>query len=637
MACSLGVIVVVGGVVLDACVLFIQLLQLVYDVIIRLHRLKRIVFKMGAKLKKIKVTNIGCIGSAGLEIELDNIVCLTGINNVGKSTLLDAYTYAYDNKLPEDKRCQWNKDQSSTIELWFDMTQENRIATKWTDGNGIAHFKWEWNNGSKKSGTTGELEGIRTGYVSAISKWDKNPSGLDNVFKSYLPKPIRIKSLDIQTDKENQDNIFKVLASSLLTQNDVLKTSFDEFISKLENAFNNISSGIDFTNKIEEVNKNLSTVLSSNLTMGLDLTTPDFKDFKLEDIISKATKMVCRDEQGSIIKYEDQGTGTQRAIFWSLIQLFSKPRATAKSSPKKSKEETAENIQECKKERVILLIDEPENALHPNAIKNACNLLYQFSEDENRQVMLTTHSPYFINPQRDHTTIVRLEKKTTEKEITNHSFRAKDDMFSKDERDNLKQLLAMDTALCEVFFGGYPIIIEGATEYLAFQYVADKYKEKLDELLQEQKIEHFKLVRAEGKDTIIPIAKVLGHFQVPFSVLHDLDIPETTKGNKSSAWGANTRIWECLDELRNNNNVEIGHLVSNHTFETQHNAEVSSKDKPWKMLKYLEQSTETRESVKTVLFDLLKKKNEFETITSKEELEAHLLQLEKTNAELVSV
>ena len=587
---------------------------------------------MGAKLKKIKVTNIGCIGSGGLEIELNNIVCLTGINNVGKSTLLDAYTYAYDNKLPEDKRCQWNKDQSSTIELWLDIPQESKIAQKFRNEENEGWFRWTWDNEGVSS---------REGYVPKSDEWAQNPSGLDNVFKSYLPKPIRIKSLDIQTDKENQDNIFKALASAMIDENSALIDSFETFTSTLQQAFDTVSSEDNLQTKKAQINKDLQAVLSSDLTIDFHFIPPDLKELKLSDVIYKTAKIVCKDEQGSSVKYENQGTGTQRAIFWSLIQLFSKTKTTAKSSSKtnsKPKDETSEDIQECKDERFILLIDEPENALHPNAIKNACNLLYQFSEDENRQVMLTTHSPYFINPQRDHTTIVRLEKKTTGKEITNHSFRAKDDMFSKDDRDNLKKLLAMDTALCEVFFGGYPIIIEGATEYLAFQYIADEYREELDNLRQEQNVEHFKLVRAEGKDTIIPIAKVLGHFQVPFSVLHDLDTPKTQEEKINPAWNANTRIWECLDELRKDNNVEIGHLVSNHTFETQHNAEVSSKDKPWKMLQHLKQNPDAQESVKTVLFDLLKKKNEFETITSKEELEAHLSQLKNLNSpELVPV
>ncbi|WP_236730525.1 AAA family ATPase, partial [Pseudomonas amygdali] len=53
----------------------------------------------------------------------------------------------------------------------------------------------------------------------------------------------------------------------------------------------------------------------------------------------------------------------------------------------------------------LLLIDEPENALHPMAARAAQRHLYKLAENPDWQIMLTTHSPYFINALEDHTTI----------------------------------------------------------------------------------------------------------------------------------------------------------------------------------------------------------------------------------------
>jgi len=47
-----------------------------------------------SRLTRMTVRNIGCIGSEGLVVELDNIVCLVGKNNAGKSTVLRAYELA---------------------------------------------------------------------------------------------------------------------------------------------------------------------------------------------------------------------------------------------------------------------------------------------------------------------------------------------------------------------------------------------------------------------------------------------------------------------------------------------------------------------------------------------------------------
>src|SRR5690606_35068316 len=62
----------------------------------------------------------------------------------------------------------------------------------------------------------------------------------------------------------------------------------------------------------------------------------------------------------------------------------------------------------------LLLIDEPENALHPMAARAAQRHLYKLAESADWQVMMTTHSPYFVNPLEDHTTIVRLERESDE-------------------------------------------------------------------------------------------------------------------------------------------------------------------------------------------------------------------------------
>lgn len=47
-----------------------------------------------SRLVRITVRNIGCIGDEGVEIGLDNVVCLVGKNNAGKSTILRAYELA---------------------------------------------------------------------------------------------------------------------------------------------------------------------------------------------------------------------------------------------------------------------------------------------------------------------------------------------------------------------------------------------------------------------------------------------------------------------------------------------------------------------------------------------------------------
>jgi putative ATP-dependent endonuclease of OLD family len=166
----------------------------------------------------------------------------------------------------------------------------------------------------------------------------------------------------------------------------------------------------------------------------------------------------------------------------------------------------------------MLLIDEPEIALHPNGIRAASKYLYELANDSSWQVMLTTHSPLFINPFEDHTTIVRLSR--NEGNPNPKTYRSEDITFSPDEIENLKLLNNFDQNLSEMFFGQHPIIVEGDTEYASFYLImqseAEKYPINLRPII----------IRARGKYSIIPIIKMLTHFKVNFSVLHDSDYPK---------------------------------------------------------------------------------------------------------------
>ena len=70
-----------------------------------------------SKLVQMKVCNLGCVGAEGLTVSLDEIVCLVGPNNSGKSTVLRAYEVAVGNlRLGEDELNETaKKDRKSVV------------------------------------------------------------------------------------------------------------------------------------------------------------------------------------------------------------------------------------------------------------------------------------------------------------------------------------------------------------------------------------------------------------------------------------------------------------------------------------------------------------------------------------------
>ena len=115
-------------------------------------------------LVRMHVKNIGCIGNDGLTIELDEIVCLVGANNAGKTTVLRAYELAV--KQAELKLEDFNRNSNgkpATVELWVHIPKAAaNVDEKWkeeADGLLLVRSRWEWPiNGGKPTRTTWDPE-----------------------------------------------------------------------------------------------------------------------------------------------------------------------------------------------------------------------------------------------------------------------------------------------------------------------------------------------------------------------------------------------------------------------------------------------------------------------------------------------
>ena len=143
----------------------------------------------------MNISNIGCVGPEGLMIELDDILCLVGPNNTGKSTVLRAYELAAG-KAPftENDLCKRAGDSPSAIELWVHIpTGIPNIAEKWKVLEGdlrLVRSRWEWRRETA-------WKPVRTTWDPEVGDWsvDTKAAGLDEVFTSRLPLPLRVGTL----------------------------------------------------------------------------------------------------------------------------------------------------------------------------------------------------------------------------------------------------------------------------------------------------------------------------------------------------------------------------------------------------------------------------------------------------------
>ncbi len=590
----------------------------------------------------MKVTNFACFGPEGLEVALDELVCLVGANNTGKSTVLRAYEAAVTGAalLPDDVYAK-AEGQPAIVELWIHipMGVEN-VSEKWKEESNdllLVRSKWEWPGGGGKP--------VRTTWdpqQNAYSPDDK-ASGLDNVFNSRLPKPFRIGSL--AGPEEEHKKLLEIIIEPIKTRlADLMSDETSELSAKIKAVQAEAELPVaDFRKMIDDAQGKVDTSYKrvfSTASVQINVSLDDLKVDPSAALVRSSRVDVV--ESHGPTRWSQQGTGSQRALFWSMLEVRSelnriaderkareklfvgkekelkkKEDKHAKLKKEAAKEKSAMEIATLQEEIAalcpggkptattptapflpgyMLLIDEPETALHPSAVRAAKDHLYSLASESGWQVMLSTHHPAFVDPLKDHTTIVRLHR--PDARAAPNVYRTDEVLFLGDEKENLKKLLAFDQSVAEMFFSGKVVIVEGDTEFAAFTVAMDADPQAFP--IDGRPL----LLRARGKWTIRSLVRMLAHFKLDCAVLHDVDAPRTSGGGKrNGAYTANAEITTAIDEARKGG-VSIIHRCSVPDFERQHGMDLPTKDKPFAAWKDVNTNPTVLASVRSVLDEI---------------------------------
>ncbi len=539
--------------------------------------------KARPRLSKLIIKNFRTIGSSPVEIDLNDIVVLVGANNVGKSSILRAYEVAMstgsnDGKLKIDDfpNNQVNDDALPEIEV-HTIISENKPGEQWiesiTENEFLIREKWIWS----KENTAPK----RMGYDVKLGKWSESvPWGAPNVANAYRPKPHRI---DAFASPETQATEITKLLSLVISNkvknvrsadNKTEKTDYENLIDHIRIFQNNVESSIkDEVESIEEsisiylkeVFKNYKIKLDANTETDIEKTYTPFK---------VAPSLLMGPEDGFMSKIEVQGSGARRTLLWTALKYIAERETRQGDRPH------------------VLLLDEPEMCLHPSAIRDARKVLYDLPKTNNWQVMVTTHSPVFIDLSYDNTTIIRVDKNAKNEVCSTTLYRPDKAQLSDDDKENLKLLNICDPYVHEFFFGGRIIVVEGDTEFTAFSYLKMLFPDEYDDV---------HIIRARGKAVIPSVAKILNQFQKEYAILHDADTEFVDKtGNKNPAWKVNQNIIDAVED-------HINVIACKKNFEDALFKEKAASDKPYNAYLKMKEDTEFLELVKSLMDALLDK------------------------------
>lgn len=544
------------------------------------------------KLRSLSVRNFRCIGDTPVKVNLDDIVVLVGPNNSGKSSILRAYEIAmsdgsnaarlsaadFPNGIPD-------ADHPIEIELVTEVIDGDpgKQFIGGADGGGVAEDgrkfvkeKWVWSAPGK---------GDRYGWNVEKQDWDASkPWGWANVANARRPAvhPVRAFDLPETQAKQIHDLLGKaILASARLIEKDGVKL-YDKLIQDVA-TFQELA--IDQNRgTIREAEDFLNQIMSSIFT---DQVVRYAQSAEVSDAVLKlfpnGGRLTMGHKDGHMSDLESQGSGARRTMLWATLKLLKDSAIDKKSAN-------------------ILLIDEPELCLHPNAVRDACKVLYDLASKDGWQVMLTTHSPVFIDLSRDNTSIVRVERQDRGDIIGTTLYRPEDAKLGADDKANLKLLNLYDPYVAEFFFGGRVVIVEGDTEYSAFKLIME----------QDKSLNDVHIIRARGKATIASLAKILNQFGATYSILHDTDKPtifvekkktKEIKEQANPAWTVNQNILDAVSSQLAAKKVRL--LASRVHFEHAFFDTALTGEKPYSAVQSLNAEPDRKHRISLLLKALL--------------------------------
>lgn len=542
---------------------------------------------------------------------------LVGPNNAGKSTILKAYEAVTDClKLHEDDfhNKQISVDNFPEIVVHSVAVESNKPGDQWClsqdDGSFLVREKWRW--------TATNKEPERVGFNCHHNRWAENgdsekmPWGANNVAKARRPKPHRVSTFDdpeiqskaitsllkslleasIHSIKENQDDEktkYEILVDGLKSLRDSSKVTQQESIEGLEGSANEI----------------ISKIFPSH---ALKISAPESSAPIKIDLLGDEFSIEMGPIGGLTFPLEKQGSGSRRTALWTILKLLADVGMRARSVGVKAK---AQHESVGPNTSHVLLLDEPEVSLHPSATGVARDVLYSLPENDNWQIMVATHSPSFIDLTKDHTTIIRVEKVRGEHIEATTLFKPEKASLDVEDKENLKLINLFDSHISEAFFGGNILVVEGDTEYSAFNHIKG-----VELALGNSAYHDLNVIRARGKVTVASMMKVLNHFGSKYYALHDTDVPEVLSKRKDKnksiegsivynqftmvnpAWTNNEKI---LAQMTDQSRV-IASVVN---FEDAYFDETVGSDKPENCIKHIKEDSSLYNTVKQLLDGIL--------------------------------
>ncbi len=422
-------------------------------------------------------------------------VVLIGENNSGKSNIIRAIELMFGEFHPKYKKLEdydhYKRDTNNQVIVKATVTGFSARLGRFSEFS-CGGFKFQAQKGKENS-------------FNAIQAED----GGENM---YVSTKLREELLCIVVNSEQNLNFQLSYSSKYTLLSKVTKAFHDKLtddkdrVEKLKGFFENIKTTFMEVREFNVFSKNMSSISNTVLANMTHALTFDFSAYDPSNYFK--TLRVHPTEYGETRAYEELGTGQQQILALSFAHAYAKSFLG---------------------QGLLFILDEPEAHLHPLAQKWLAKKMFKMAED-GLQIILTTHSPYFVDLNYiEGINLIRKDSDTTfeinhnANSLFNHCLKTGSNPDKTKEGSIIPFYANNSTShILSGFFANKIILVEGPTEELALPV----YFERLGFDPTEFGIE---ILGVGGKGNLAKWWRLFTLYQIPTFICFDNDIKTEDK------------------------------------------------------------------------------------------------------------
>lgn len=458
---------------------------------------------MGHKLSQIKVDNYKSLIT---EIfELSDYTPLIGYNNAGKSNILTAIKWLLrKSSLSADAFNQIGSPVSmeGTIQgidnnLLQLLTANHRNSISPYIVNDELKIKRVQNQPGDTAANI-KLFVFDPNATNPAQSWVANPNGIDNALNVLFPEPIHIGAMENAEEDVSKSKAGTTIGKLLSEIIEPVETQYGANVRTILDGLKGLLDA-DGINRVPEL-----TQFDTDVNQKIDTFFPDVKiklhipTPELKEVFNKGTIKIYEHQSPNGRDISSLGHGAQRSVQMALVRHLAELKRAAQNHHTTT----------------LLLIDEPELYLHPQAIEIIRDALKILS-NEGYQVIFSTHSAMMIT-QDDVANAILIRKNAQQGTYRRQTLKAAIPIVTQDAPSQLQLMFSLSNS-SNILFSERVILTEGITELRILPKIFEKVTG------QSLGIYKYALVRQGGVASTRKSMLVLNAMDLPTKAIVDLD------------------------------------------------------------------------------------------------------------------